>query len=100
MDTEGIDVAVLFPTRGLSVLTHPNMDPRLAAAIARGYNDWLFDFCQMDTKRLLGAGMLSVHDIKDAIREARRVKEELGFRAVFLRSNIVNGKPSKADASV
>ena len=92
MDTEGIDVAVLFPTRGLSVLTYPNMDPRFAAAIARGYNDWLFDFCQMDPNRLIGAGMLSVHDIKDAIAEARRVKEELGFRAVFLRSNIVNGK--------
>ena len=84
MDTEGLDVAVLFPSRGLSVLTYPNMDPRFAAAIARGYNDWMFDFCQMDPKRLIGAGMLSVHDIKDAIAEAHRVKEELGFRAVFL----------------
>ena len=92
MDTEGIDVAVLFPTRGLSIQTLPDMEPRLAAAIARAYNDWMFDFCQLDAKRLIGAGMLSVHDIKDAIEEARRVKEELGFRAVFLRSNIVNGK--------
>jgi uncharacterized protein len=91
MDTEGIDVAVLFPTRGLSVLTLPNMEPPFAAAIARAYNDWMFDFCQMNSQRLLGAGMLSVHDINDAIAEARRAKEELGFRAVFLRSNIVNG---------
>jgi uncharacterized protein len=92
IDTEGIDVAVLFPTRGLSVLTLPNIEPRFAAAIARAYNDWMFDFCRMDPKRLIGAGMLSVHDIQDAIEEARRAKEELGFRAVFLRSNIVNGK--------
>ncbi len=56
MDTEGIDVAVLFPTRGLSVLTLPDMEPRFAAAIARAYNDWMFDFCQMDPHRLLGAG--------------------------------------------
>jgi uncharacterized protein len=91
MDTEGIDVAVLFPTRGLSVLTYPNMDPRFAAAVARGYNDWMFDFCQLAPERLIGSGMLSVHDVQDAIAEARRVKE-LGFRAVFLRSNIVNGK--------
>jgi predicted TIM-barrel fold metal-dependent hydrolase len=91
MDTEGIDVAVLFPTRGLSVLTYPNMDPRLAAAVARGYNDWMYDFCQTAPHRLIGSGMLSVHDIQDAIAEARRVKE-LGFRAVFLRSNIVNDK--------
>jgi predicted TIM-barrel fold metal-dependent hydrolase len=92
MDLEGIDVAVLFPSRGLSVLTHPDRDPRFAAAIARAYNDWMFDFCRTDTARLLGAGMISVYDVRDAIQETRRVVEELGFRAVFLRSNIVNGK--------
>src|SRR5919202_4354108 len=92
MDVEGIDVAVLFPSRGLNVLDHPNRDPRFAAAIARAYNDWLFDFCQADPTRLLGAGMLSVYDIGDAVEETHRVVEELGFRAVFLRSNIVNGK--------
>jgi len=92
MDREGIDVAVLFPSRGLSVLTHPNREPRFAAAIARAYNDWMFDFCRTDTTRLLGAGMISVYDIRDAIEETRRVVEELKFRAVFIRSNIVNGK--------
>ena len=92
MDVEGLDVAVLFPSRGLSVLTHPDRDPRFAAAIARAYNDWMFDFCQTDITRLLGAGMISVYDIEDAVEETHRVVEELGFRAVFLRSNIVNGK--------
>jgi predicted TIM-barrel fold metal-dependent hydrolase len=92
MDVEGIDVAVLFPSRALSVLTHPDRDRRFAAALARAYNDWLFDFCQRDTTRLLGAGMISVYDIGDAIEETQRVAEDLGFRAVFLRSNIVNGK--------
>lgn len=92
MDVEGIDVAVLFPTRGLSVLTHPNRDPRFSAALARAYNDWLHDFCQADSKRLLGAGMISIHDINDAKEETRRVVDEYGFRSVFLRSNMVNGK--------
>ncbi len=92
MDVEGIDVAVLFPSRGLSVLTYPERDPRFAAAIARAYNDWMYDFCAPDRTRLLGAGMLSVYDIEDAVQEAHRIVEELGFRAVFLRSNIVNGK--------
>ena len=36
--------------------------------------------------------MLSVFDVDDAIGEARRVVKELGFRAVFLRSNVCNGK--------
>jgi predicted TIM-barrel fold metal-dependent hydrolase len=92
MDVEGIDVAVLFPTRGLGVLTHPDWEPPFAAALARAYNDWLHDFCQTNPNRLLGAGMISVYDINDAIEETHRVVEEFGFRSVFLRSNIVNGK--------
>ena len=48
MDAEGIDVAILYPTRGLNVLCEPNMDPPLAAALARAYNNWLYDFCQAD----------------------------------------------------
>jgi uncharacterized protein len=92
MDTEGIDVAVLFPTRGLGILTYPDQDPRFAAALARAYNDWLHDFCKANPNRLFGAGMISVYDINDAVEESRRVVEEFGFRSVFLRSNIVNGK--------
>jgi predicted TIM-barrel fold metal-dependent hydrolase len=92
MDTEGIDVAVLFPTRGLGILTYPDQDRRFAAALARAYNDWLHDFCQANPQRLLGAGMISIYDINDAVEETRRVVEEFGFRSVFLRSNIVNGK--------
>jgi uncharacterized protein len=92
MDVEGIDIAVLFPTRGLSALTHPDRDPRFAAALARAYNDWLHDFCQVDPNRLLGAGMISIYNINDAVEETHRVVKEYGFRSVFLRSNVVNGK--------
>ncbi|HLN99540.1 MAG TPA: hypothetical protein VK208_13855, partial [Pyrinomonadaceae bacterium] len=41
MDTEGIDVAVLYPTRGLRALVVEDMDAEFAAAIARAYNNWL-----------------------------------------------------------
>ena len=92
MDVEGLDVAVMFPSRGLSALTHKNLESRFAAAIARAYNDWLYDFCQADPRRMLGAGMISVYDIHDAIEETHRVVEDLGFKAVFLRSNVVNDK--------
>ena len=44
MDIEGIDVAVLFPTACLHIMTMPDMDPLLAEAICRAYNDWLYDF--------------------------------------------------------
>ncbi len=91
MDEEGIDLAVLYPSRGLNALSIPDMEPELAAAIARAYNNWLYEFCQADTSKLKGAGMVSVFNIDDAISEAQRCVQQLGFRAVFLRANIVNG---------
>ena len=92
MEAEGIDVAVMFPSRGLSVLTRPDIDPGLGAAIARAYNDWMYDFCSVDPNRMFGAGMISVYDINDAVAETRRAVQELGFKAVFVRSNVVNGR--------
>ena len=87
MEIEGIDAAVLYPTRGLRALVVNDMDGEFAAAIARAYNDWLYDFCNKDPSRLIGAGMISPYDMNDAVSEARRCASELGFRAVFLRAN-------------
>ena len=39
MDKEGIDVAVLFPTRGLYALPSDDLEPDYAAAISRAYNN-------------------------------------------------------------
>ncbi len=92
MDIEGIDVAVLYPTRGLQALSEPNMEPNFAAALARAYNNWLYDFCERNPNRLLGAGMISPFDIDAAVAEVKRCIKELGFRAVFMRSTIMNGR--------
>ena len=75
MDIEGIDVAVLYPTRGLRALVVEDMDAPFAAAMARAYNDWLYDFCKQDPKRLIGAAMISTYDMNDAVNEARRCAE-------------------------
>ena len=92
MDIEGIDVAVLYPTRGLQVLSEPNMEPKFAAALARAYNNWLYDFCEKNPTRLLGAGMISPFDIDTAMTEVERCVKELGFRAMFMRSIVLNGQ--------
>ena len=93
MDVEGLDIAVLFPTRGLHTLAEPFMDPPFAAAIARAYNDWMYDFCAPAPDRLLGAAMVSPFDVEDAVTEVERAVKELGFRAVFMRSNQMTDKP-------
>ncbi|CAI8054905.1 hypothetical protein GBAR_LOCUS29952 [Geodia barretti] len=56
MDNEGIDVAVLFPSRGLFTLGDSDLEPAFATAISRAYNDWLADFCSGGPGRLFGAG--------------------------------------------
>ena len=55
-------------------------------------NNWLYDFCEKNPNRLLGAGMISPFDIEEAVNEAKRCVKELGFRAVFTRSNILNDR--------
>ena len=92
MDREGLDVAVLFPSRGLFALAFDRMDPGLSAAIARAYNDWLADFCRADPSRLLGSGMISPHNVDAAVAEAKRVVTEYGFKSVFMRPNPVMGR--------
>jgi predicted TIM-barrel fold metal-dependent hydrolase len=101
MDKEGLDLAVMFPTRGLFVLGidtpqiigQDGLEPPFASAIARAYNDWLHDFCNAHPKRFFGAGMVAPHDVDGAVVEARRCVERLGFKAIYLHPGCVNLRP-------
>lgn len=101
MDREGIDLAVLYPTRGLYAMAVDGVDTGgaagypadLATAIARAYNDWMYDFCEPDRTRLMGAAMVAPHDAEEAAAEVRRCVAELGFRAVFVLPGLINGRP-------
>jgi uncharacterized protein len=83
MDALGIDQALLFPT--LFAEYFPAIDnPDLAAALARAYNDWLWDFARRAPQRLFPVALLPLQDVNFSLRELRRVAKR-GFRAVFLR---------------
>jgi len=92
MDKEGIDVAFLYPSFGLFVLAIDGLDPQLAAAVARAYNNWLSDFCQSDTGRLHDVAMVPLQNPKQAAIEAARCAVDLGFPAVFIRPNPFGGR--------
>jgi predicted TIM-barrel fold metal-dependent hydrolase len=77
MDTDGIDVAVLYGAMGLSL--HITDDEDLAIAVCRAYNDWLFDYCAADPDRLKGTPALPLKHVGAAVDEARRAVTELGF---------------------
>ena len=92
MDIEGIDVAVMYGTRGRQILCHDNLAPDYAAALARAYNNWAHDYCKADPQRLKFAAQIAMHDVKLAAEEARRCVRELGAVAVIGTPNPVNGQ--------
>jgi predicted TIM-barrel fold metal-dependent hydrolase len=87
MAIEGIDIAVLYPTAGLSLLARDNMDPQLSLALAQAYNNWMHEFVSYSPERLKFVAMLPMHDVNLACRELVRCVRELGF----VRPNLLNG---------
>ncbi|HTM08441.1 MAG TPA: amidohydrolase family protein [Verrucomicrobiae bacterium] len=79
MDTEGIDVSVLFPTGSFSVTKFMERD--YAVAYARAYNDFIADICK-ETPRLKGIALLPLQDLDASVDELERAVTKLGLAAV------------------
>ena len=92
MDIEGIDVAVMYGTRGRQILCHDDLAPDYAAALARAYNNWAADYCKTDPARLKFAAQVAMHDVGLAVEEAKRSVNELGAVAIVGTPNPVNGQ--------
>jgi uncharacterized protein len=82
----------MYGTRGRQVLSHDNLPPDYAAALARAYNNWTHDYCAHDPMRLKFAGQVAMHDIPSAVAEAHRCVTELGAVAIIGTPNPVNGQ--------
>ena len=91
MKRMGIDMTFLYPTVGLWMFAVDSMDPSLAAALVRAYNNWLRDFANHDPELMKCVGAISRHDPDDMVSEVRRIAG-FGWRAVFLRPNPVRGR--------
>ncbi len=102
METESLDSTVLFPSRGLFVISLPSshhagpkgLEPGLATAIAAAYNDWMTDFvteCERPGQ-VFGAAMLAPHDVAAAVDELAR-NVERGFKAAFISPGLVDSRP-------
>ena len=91
MDAEGIDVAVLFPSIGLYF--SDISDAKLMAALCRGYNDWLADYCR-HAPRASGRRSRCFRSSTSPNRSvsSTRATEQLGFRGAFFRPNPYAGR--------
>ena len=82
LDAEGLDAAVLYPTRGIlweAELT----DTELSQAYCRAYNRWIADFCRGSRGRLIPIAHLSLGDPAAAAIELERAVKD-GCHGAFV----------------
>ena len=77
MDTDGVEVSIVYPTIGLQLYTSVP-DSELLSSIFRTYNDWVGEFCSAVPKRLKGIAMLNVDDVQVGVKELERCAK-MGF---------------------
>jgi predicted TIM-barrel fold metal-dependent hydrolase len=82
MDSEAIDVALLYPTIGICWEGSVE-DPQLATAYTRAYNRWIVDFCRADPRRLVPIAHATLLDPEGATREVQRARRD-GCAGVYL----------------
>ena len=70
MDTDGVDVSIIYPTVGLLLYSVP--DSELLTSVFRNYNDWIAEYCIASPDRLKGIAMLNVDDVPTAVNELER----------------------------
>jgi predicted TIM-barrel fold metal-dependent hydrolase len=83
MDAMGVDLAVVFPTLFNEYLPLVE-NPEAAAALAYGYNDWIWEFAAQTHGRVHPTAILPMHSLLLARRELDRVAEK-GFTSVVIR---------------
>jgi predicted TIM-barrel fold metal-dependent hydrolase len=96
MDREGIDAQVLYGSMSLGF--ESLVDPELAIACMRAYNDYIADDCRAYPGRLFPVGYISVVDVAEAVREVRRCVETLGMIGVHLPPSLPVPHPEAPDA--
>jgi predicted TIM-barrel fold metal-dependent hydrolase len=86
MQREGIDHQVIYGSVALAF--NSLLDPELAVALCRAYNDYIRDDCARHADVLHPVGFLALQDPAEAVRELRRCVGELGMPAVCLPPNL------------
>ena len=84
MDSEGIDVAIAFPTNcqllGSNVWAK---DPELHAALVTAYNNWAVDYCSDSGGRVLAIAHATSADVKAGVAEIYRMAESPHVAGIF-----------------
>lgn len=98
MDTEGIDIAVIFGG-GVGLRTdRPGFfaeeETDYPLEIAQGYNNWLYEYCNAAPDRLKGIALIPYEEPEAGLKEIRRAIRELGFVGVLQKCAFRNLSPA------
>jgi predicted TIM-barrel fold metal-dependent hydrolase len=89
LDTDGIELSVLYPTSMLGLQS--KKDVKFGQVQARAYNDWCAHHLEAGGGRLFGAGALppmhEADDVAGVVDEIHHVAELPGMVSVFMRPN-------------
>lgn len=80
-DQDGIHAEIIYPSVGMILALHPDWDYKKACFDA--YNRWLAQYCEKDTKRLIGMPQIALRTIDEGIKELEEIKA-MGFKGVML----------------
>jgi len=88
-ERDGVAAEVLYPTVGMMLCNHPDVDFKQACFDA--YNLWIAEYCATHPDRLIGVGQTAMRSVDEGIEDLRRIKA-LGLRGVMM-----PGNPAVAD---
>jgi predicted TIM-barrel fold metal-dependent hydrolase len=88
-ERDGVEAEVLYPTVGMVLCRHPDLDYKQACMDA--YNRWIAEYCAAHPDRLLGIGQTAARTPMAAIEDLQQIRD-LGLRGVMLPS-----RPGTAD---
>jgi predicted TIM-barrel fold metal-dependent hydrolase len=82
MDSQGIDMAVLYPNLGLGMQLIPEQVPELSFEIVRAYNDWLLEWVAVDASRFVALACIPYWNVEESVKEIERCAA-LGHRGII-----------------
>jgi predicted TIM-barrel fold metal-dependent hydrolase len=80
-DRDGIAAEVVYPTLGMLLCSHPDINYK--EACFKAYNRWLVEYCSVDPERILGAGQTAMRTPEDGIKDLAEIKAQ-GHRGVMM----------------
>ena len=83
-DRDGVAAEILYPTVGMVLCGHPDVDYKRACFNA--YNRWITEYCAEAPDRLLGCGQTALRTVEEGIGDLEAIKSA-GLRGVMMPGN-------------